>query len=94
MVEALGVDPKACVYLDDIEVDPKPTREMGMTTVKVLNAAQVIGEIEMAKGLALRTLLAKNAVSEWELLTRQPQARQAYRKVCFARVNSINIRPA
>jgi putative hydrolase of the HAD superfamily len=72
MVEARGVDAKACVYLDDIEVVPKPAREMGMTTVKVLNAAQVIGEIEMAKGLALRTLLAENAVSERKLLTRQP----------------------
>ena len=38
MVEALDVDPKACVYLDDIEVVPKPAREMGMTIVKVLNA--------------------------------------------------------
>jgi hypothetical protein len=45
---------------------------MGMTTVKVLNAAQVIGEIEMAKGLVFQSLPAKNAVSEWELLTRQP----------------------
>jgi putative hydrolase of the HAD superfamily len=72
MVETPGVDPKACVYLDDIEVDPKPTHEIGMTTVKVLNAAQVIGEIEMAKGLVFRSLPAKNAVSEWELLTRRP----------------------
>ena len=42
MVEAPGVDPKACVYL------------------------------EMATGLALRQLLGKNAVSEWESLTRHP----------------------
>ena len=28
MVEAPGVDPKACVYLDDLGVNPKPTREM------------------------------------------------------------------
>jgi len=72
MVEARGVDAKACVYLDDIEVNLKPTREMGMTTVKMLSAAQAIAEIEMAKGLALRTLPAKNAVSERKLLTRQP----------------------
>ena len=68
MVETLGADPKACVYLDD----QKPAHEMGMTTVAVLNAAQAIAEIEMAKGLALRTLPAKNAVSERKLLTRQP----------------------
>jgi hypothetical protein len=90
MVETVGADPKACVYLDD----QKPAREMGMTAVKMLNAAQVIGEIEMAKGLAFRTLLAENAVSERKLPTRRPQARQAFRKVCFARVNSINMRPA
>jgi putative hydrolase of the HAD superfamily len=72
MVEAPGVGPKACVYLDDLGVNPKPARGMGMTTVKVLNAAQAIAELELAKGLALRSLLAKNAVSEWELRTRQP----------------------
>jgi len=45
---------------------------MGMTTVKVLNAAQAIAELEMAKALAFRSLPAKNAVSEWEFPTRQP----------------------
>ena len=94
MVEAPGVGPKACVYLDDLGVNLKPAREMGMTTFKVLNAAQAIAEIEMAKALAFRSLPAKNAVSERKLLTRHPQARQAFRKVHFARVNSTNIRPA
>ena len=45
----------------------------------------------MAKALAFRSLLAKNAVSERELRTRQPQAWQAFRNVRFARVNSINV---
>jgi putative hydrolase of the HAD superfamily len=54
MVEKLGVDPKACVYLDDLGVNLKPAREMGMTTIKVLNAAQAIAELETATGLALR----------------------------------------
>jgi hypothetical protein len=67
---------------------------MGMTAIKALNAAQAIAEIEMAKALAFRSLLAKNAVSELELLTLHPQALQAFRKVHFARVNSTNIRPA
>jgi len=65
-----------------------------MTAIKVLNAAQAIAELGMAKALAFRSLPAKNAVSEWELPTRQPQAWQAFRKVRFARVNSINMRPA
>ena len=54
MVEALKVDPRKCVYLDDLGVNLKPAREMGMTTIKVLNAAQALGELESATGLALR----------------------------------------
>jgi putative hydrolase of the HAD superfamily len=54
MVEALGVDPKACVYLDDLGVNLKPARELGMTTIKVLNAQQAITELEAATGLSLR----------------------------------------
>ena len=42
MVETLKVDPKQCVYLDDLGVNLKPAREMGMTTIKVVNAAQAI----------------------------------------------------
>ena len=54
MVETLGVDPARCVYLDDLGVNLKPAREMGMTTIKVLNAAQAIAELEAATGLTLR----------------------------------------
>ena len=54
MVEALGVDPRACVYLDDLGVNLKPAREMGMTTIKVVNAPQAIAELEAATGLSLR----------------------------------------
>jgi putative hydrolase of the HAD superfamily len=55
MTEALGVDPKRCVYLDDLGVNLKPAREMGMTTIKVVNAPQAIAELEAATGLALRS---------------------------------------
>jgi putative hydrolase of the HAD superfamily len=54
MIEALGVDPRACVYLDDLGVNLKPAREMGMTTIKVVSAEQAIAELEAATGLALR----------------------------------------
>ena len=54
MVETLKVDPKNCVYLDDLGVNLKPAREMGMTTIKVAGAAQAIAELEAATGLALR----------------------------------------
>ena len=53
MVETLKVDPKACVYLDDLGVNLKPAREMGMTTIKVASAAQAIAELEAATGLKL-----------------------------------------
>ena len=55
MVEALGVDPKHCVYLDDLGVNLKPAREMGMTTIKVVDTQQAIAELEAATGLSLRT---------------------------------------
>jgi putative hydrolase of the HAD superfamily len=55
MVEALDVDPRACVYLDDLGVNLKPARDMGMTTIKVVNAPQAIAELEAATGLALRS---------------------------------------
>jgi putative hydrolase of the HAD superfamily len=54
MVEALKVDPNHCVYLDDLGVNLKPAREMGMTTIKVVSAAQAISELEAATGLVLR----------------------------------------
>src|SRR6201994_4170632 len=54
MVDALDVDPAACVYLNDLGVNLKPAREMGMTTIKVVDAAQAIAELEAATGMALR----------------------------------------
>jgi putative hydrolase of the HAD superfamily len=54
MTDALGVDPKHCVYLDDLGVNLKPARDMGMTTIKVVNGPQAIAELEAATGLSLR----------------------------------------
>jgi putative hydrolase of the HAD superfamily len=54
MVEALAVDPKYCVYLDDLGVNLKPAREMGMATIKVRDAAQALAELEAAVGFPLR----------------------------------------
>jgi len=53
MVEALQVDPKACIYLDDLGINLKPARAMGMTTIKVVSAAQAIRELEAATGMTL-----------------------------------------
>jgi len=53
MVDTLKVDPAKCVYLDDLGVNLKPAREMGMTTIKVTNAPQAIAELEAATGMRL-----------------------------------------
>ncbi|WP_167407183.1 HAD-IA family hydrolase [Bradyrhizobium forestalis] len=53
MVETLKVDPNSCVYLDDLGVNLKPAREMGMTTIKVTSGTQAIADLEKATGLRL-----------------------------------------
>jgi putative hydrolase of the HAD superfamily len=53
MVETLQVDPNNCVYLDDLGINLKPARAMGMTTIKVESGAQAIAELEAATGLRL-----------------------------------------
>src|ERR1700760_1591440 len=53
MIDTLGVDPKNCIYLDDLGVNLKPARDMGMTTIKVVSAVQAIDELEAATGLKL-----------------------------------------
>lgn len=60
MIEALGVDPKNCVYLDDLGVNLKPARAMGMTTIKVLSGDQAITDLEVATGLSLRVAAAES----------------------------------
>jgi putative hydrolase of the HAD superfamily len=54
MVEALGADPRRCIYLDDLGINLKPAREMGMTTIKVVSAKQALAELEATTGLTLQ----------------------------------------
>lgn len=54
MTDTLGVDPNSCVYLDDLGVNLKPARELGMTTIKVISGAQALAELEAATGMQLR----------------------------------------
>jgi putative hydrolase of the HAD superfamily len=54
MVEALAVDPQRCVYLDDLGINLKPARDMGMTTIKVERANPAIDALENLLGLTLR----------------------------------------
>ena len=49
--ERLGVTPERCVFLDDLGVNLKPARAMGMTTIKVVDEDQALAELEAATGL-------------------------------------------
>ncbi len=48
--ERLGVAPEACIFLDDLGINLKPARAMGMGTIKVLTAAQAISELSAHLG--------------------------------------------
>lgn len=52
--ETLGVDADKSVYLDDLGINLKPARALGMTTIKVLNGPQALEELEAAVGFSLR----------------------------------------
>ncbi|PCJ68972.1 MAG: HAD family hydrolase [Rhodobiaceae bacterium] len=52
--ETLGVDANKSIYLDDLGINLKPARALGMTTIKVLNGEQALKELEAAVGLSLR----------------------------------------
>ncbi|MEY4175297.1 MAG: hypothetical protein RI900_2462 [Actinomycetota bacterium] len=49
--ELLGVQPHQCVFLDDLGINLKPAAAMGMTTIKVLSAAQAIDDLTRVLGL-------------------------------------------
>lgn len=50
----LGVAPTDCVYLDDLGINLKPARALGMRTIKVDSAAQALAELETVLGIPLR----------------------------------------
>lgn len=51
-VEKLAVDPKRSVYLDDLGINLKPARALGMTTIKVVDPDEALKELEAATGLS------------------------------------------
>lgn len=50
--EQLGVEPGRCVFLDDLGINLKPARALGMTTIKVVDPAVAIGELRSLLDLA------------------------------------------
>ena len=53
MCEALELEPKACVYLDDLGINCKPAAEMGMTAIKVTGEEQALADLSRVIGMAL-----------------------------------------
>ena len=52
--ELLGVQPEQCIYLDDLGINLKPARAMGMSTIKVGDPDVAIAELEAMVGFPLR----------------------------------------
>jgi putative hydrolase of the HAD superfamily len=50
----LGVAPDEAVFLDDLGVNLKPARAMGMTTIKVDDPDQALADLERVVGFPLR----------------------------------------
>ena len=46
----MEVEPDEIVYLDDLGINLKPAREMGMTTIKVVSEHQAIADLENVLG--------------------------------------------
>lgn len=51
--EGLGVAPDQCVFLDDLGINLKPARAMGMTTIKVVDPHVALVELEDLLSLTL-----------------------------------------
>jgi putative hydrolase of the HAD superfamily len=53
-LDELGIEAPHAVFLDDLGVNLKPARAMGMQTIKVISPDQALGELESLIGLTLR----------------------------------------
>jgi len=52
--EELGIEPQQAVFLDDLGINLKPARAMGMATIKVVDPDVAIAELEQVVGFPLR----------------------------------------
>ncbi len=53
-LEALGISAEQAVFLDDLGINLKPARALGMTTIKVDDPAAALDELEAVLGMRLR----------------------------------------
>ncbi len=51
--ERLGVRPEEAVFLDDLGVNLKPAKRLGMHTIKVVGEEQALAELGAVTGLEL-----------------------------------------
>ena len=58
--DRLGVSPTESVYLDDLGINLKPARALGMRTIKVVTEGQTIADLEKILGFAF----ALNGISK------------------------------
>ena len=49
--ERLGIAPHEAVFLDDLGINLKPAKALGMRTIKVLNEAQAINALGEITGI-------------------------------------------
>jgi len=52
--DALGIEPNEAVFLDDLGINLKPARAMGMQTIKVVDPADALEELERIVGFPVR----------------------------------------
>ncbi|HWE07740.1 MAG TPA: HAD family phosphatase [Solirubrobacteraceae bacterium] len=52
--EAVGLPPRACVFVDDLTFNLPPARELGMATIHHVDSTQTIAELERLLSVDLR----------------------------------------
>jgi putative hydrolase of the HAD superfamily len=52
--ERIGLPAEACVFVDDLPFNLKPAAELGMATVRHVNPAETLSELERLLGVSLR----------------------------------------
>jgi len=51
--EVLDIEPATAVFLDDLGVNLKPARDLGMRTIKVTDPAEAVRQLEQVVGISL-----------------------------------------
>lgn len=53
MCDLLGLEPKDCVYLDDLGINCKPAAALGMQAIKVVSGEQALADLSALLGVRL-----------------------------------------